>query len=393
MDHDHHCGWLASRRTFLTAALSVPALANTAAGPYFRIGKAGRRTCLVDPAGQPFFSIGMNHIDSAPLRSTEVWHREFGDDQRRWLRSVRSDLQAWGFNTVGWVQEYVVINDQHHRHSRTFTPEEYRWLEMPYCHLLPFIESHQWEIETRLPKIDSPGFADWCDYVARDQCARLRDDSRLIGYFYTDCPVWVHTKTENAWRGALFDAKDLATAAGRAELTRLATHYYRTLHSAVRRYDKQHLIFGDRYEARAPLPEEVVRAALPYVDVLSFQCFSPPAEMHRTLSQWAELSGKPVLLADAAHWAQPFAPAWPPAADRLHDPAVYRDALNRVLDIPSCIGYHLCGAYVKNNARRYGFRDAANQVAPYVAAMTQANRAATSRFATEISSTARSISA
>jgi hypothetical protein len=28
--------------------------------------------------------------------------------------------------------------------------------------------------------------------------------------------------------------------------------------------------------------------------------------------------------------------------------------------IPQCVGYHLCGAYLKNNARKYGFRDRAN---------------------------------
>ena len=281
------------------------------------------------------------------------------------------------------MQEYVSINHQHQRHSRSFTPEEYRWLGLPYCHLLPFIESHQWEIETRLPKIDSPGFAEWCDYVARDQCVRYRDDKRLIGYFYTDCPVWVHSRPGNAWRGSLFDAKELASASGRKELSRLATHYYRTLHDAIRRYDPHHLILGDRYEALAPLPEEVVRGALPFVDVLSFQCFSPPAEIHAKLKRWADFSGKPVLLADAAHWAQPFQPGWPPQEDRTHDAATYTETLNRLLDLPSCVGYHLCGAYLKNNARRYGFRDARNQLEPHVAAMTRANRTAAGRFTRE----------
>ena len=132
-----------SRRSFLTGALPAAAFAAAAADNNYRIGRVKGRTCLIDPAGQPFFSIGMNHVDSAPLRSTGVWQREFGDDMQRWLRSVREDLHAWGFNTAVWVQEYVVINEQHHRHSRSFTPEEYRWLKMPYCHLLPFIESHQ----------------------------------------------------------------------------------------------------------------------------------------------------------------------------------------------------------------------------------------------------------
>lgn len=367
-------------RRHLLGALPLAALGN---GASYRIGTAKGRQCFVDPAGRPFFSIGMNHIDSAPLRSDDTWRREFGDDTRRWLKAVHADLLAWGFNSVGWVQEYVAINDQHHRHSRSFTPEEYRGLNMPYGHLLPFIESHQWEIETRLPKIDNPGFAEWCDYVARDQCVRYRDDPRLIGYFYSDCPVWVHTKPDNTWRGALFDAKELATATGRAELARLATHYYRTLQQAVRRYDPHHLILGDRYEARAPLPEEVVRAALPFVDVLSFQCFAPPADIRATLQRWASFSGKPVLLADAAHWAKPYTPTWPPPEDRQHDAAEYAETLSSLLDLPACIGYHLCGAYLKNNARRYGFRDAQNRLEPHVAAMVRANHAALSRFRKE----------
>ncbi len=358
-------------------------LAALAKDAYFRIANVKGRQCFVDPAGRPFFSIGMNHIDSAPLRSDDAWHREFGDDAQRWLKTVRADLLDWGFNSVGWVQEFVSISDQHHRHSRSFTPEEYRWLNMPYGHMLPFIESHQWEIETRLPKIDSPGFADWCDYVARDQCVRYRNDPRLIGYFYTDCPVWVHTKPDNKWRGALFDARELTTPKGRAELERLATHYYRTLHQAIRRYDSNHLILGDRYEARAPLPEEVVRAALPFVDVLSFQCFSPPAEMRATLERWAKFSGKPVLLADAAHWAKPYNPKWPPPEDRQHDAVQYSEALSGLLDLPSCVGYHLCGAYLKNNTRRYGFRDSQNRLQPYVAAMARANHTALSRFRKE----------
>jgi hypothetical protein len=44
----------------------------------------------------------------------------------------------------------------------------------------------------------------------------------------------------------------------------------------------------------------------------------------------------------------------------------------------------LCGAYLKNNARRYGFRDAQNRLEPYVADMVRANRIALSRFRREI---------
>jgi hypothetical protein len=49
----------------------------------------------------------------------------------------------------------------------------------------------------RHPSFFSRDFEDWCDYVARSQCARLADAQKLISYFYTDCPCWVHTRPWN----------------------------------------------------------------------------------------------------------------------------------------------------------------------------------------------------
>jgi hypothetical protein len=118
---------------------------------------------------------------------------------------VRPDLDAWGFNSVGWTQEVVTRGLSNHRHSRAFTWEEYQWLGLPDCHQLPFANFHQWEMETKNPQLDSPEFADWCDYVAREHCARMQDDPKLIGYFYLDCPTWIHTPPGTEWKGPMFD--------------------------------------------------------------------------------------------------------------------------------------------------------------------------------------------
>ena len=312
----------------------------------------------------------MRHEDSI-----DVWRQKYGNSVEQWLKqAVAPDLASWGFNTLGWVQEVVTINDQNHRHSRNFTFEEYQWLDMPYCHLLPFIESHQWEIETKLPDITSQGFADWCDYVARDHCTRFRDDPKLIGYFYTDCPTWVHSREHNEWKAPLFDPERLESQSGRDELHQLASTYYKTLHDAVKRYDPNHLILGDRYEALAPLPEQVVQAALPYVDVLSFQCFDEPEPTRDHLKRWADFGGKPVLLADAARWKHVEDRSWPPTVDREHSPESYQAVMDAIREVPECVGYHLCGAYLKNNARRFGFKDRFGTVEPFADEMARVNR-------------------
>ena len=151
--------------------------------PSFGVGERAGHWWFLAPDGEPFWSIGMNHIDSAALRHAEtvhIWRDKYGNSEQRWIRkAVAPDLRDWGFNTIGWTQEVVLRSPAMHRHSRSFTYEEYRWADMPYCHLLPFTETHQWEKETRHPDVFSEGFEAWCDYVARKECARMAEDAKL----------------------------------------------------------------------------------------------------------------------------------------------------------------------------------------------------------------------
>lgn len=321
------------------------------ANGFFTLGKAKGHWFLITPDGKPFFTLGLNHIDPATMRYPEnihLWKEKYAGSTLRWIEeSVSPNLKSWGFNTVGWVQEVSV---RQWRHSRAFTVDEYRALNMPYCHLLPFMESHQWEQHIVHYDFKSEDWKEWCDYVARSHCAELNDDKNLIGYFYSDCPTWIHQRPQNEWRGPIFDPERLKSEAGQKELRELATSYYKTTHDAIRRYDKHHLIFGDRYEANAPIAMEVINSSFPFVDVLSFQDFRMPVQH---LEEWHRKTGKPVLLADAAKMK------WQtlPGEFTRNEGAWYAEVVEALFKNPGCIGFHLCGAYQRNRARRYGLLD------------------------------------
>ncbi|MCK5101474.1 MAG: hypothetical protein KAR17_01625, partial [Cyclobacteriaceae bacterium] len=318
---------------------------------FFKVDIRKDHWWLITPDGEPFFTIGLNHIDPASLRYPEnihIWRDKYQGSTTKWLReSVAKNLKEWGFNTVGWEQEVTVRN---WRHSRSFTFEEYKALNMPYCHMLPFTESHQWEQHTRHFDFNSLEWEEWCEYIARSHCAEMSEDPNLIGYFYSDCPTWIHDRVSNKWRGPIFDPERLNTEAGRKELSNLAQRYYKTTHDAIRRYDKNHLILGDRYEANAPIALEVIEASLPYVDVLSFQDFRDPVTH---LDYWHKKTGKPVLLADAAKikWLTE------PGEFTRNNGQWYADTIAKLHKNSGCIGFHLCGAYQRNKARRYGLLD------------------------------------
>jgi hypothetical protein len=367
------------RRTAVKALLGAiagsrfPVFAESAAR-FFTVSRRSGRWWFVTPEGTPFFSIGLNHIDPSPLRFTtngDLWKGKYGNSMERWLKeSVAADLRAWGFNSVGWAQEVVTRGVTNHRHSRAFTFEEYQWLGLPYCHQLPFADFHQWDAEVRHADFSKPEWTEWCDYVAREHCARMKDDPKFIGYFYIDCPTWIHTRPENEWKGPLFDPEKRKTDAGRRELHALATAWYRTTHDAIRRYDKRHLILGDRYEAARPIAEEVIEAAKPFVDVLSFQHFATPDKVAANLAHWHEKTGKPVLLADHAAVTRHA------DGSQTHDGAGYAKMIETLRQIPGCVGYHLCGAYLRNETRKRSLRDAAEKPdTAAIEAITAANRA------------------
>ena len=316
---------------------------------FFTLDKIGGKWLLISPDEKPFFSIGLNHFDPASLRYAEnihIWEEKYNSSTIEWLvKSVKPNLEEWGFNTMGWEQEVTVRQWQH---SRPFTNDELKVLNMPYCRMLPFIESHQWEKHTINYDFFSEEWVEWVDYVARSYCAEVKDDPNLIGYFFSDCPTWVHNRPHNEWRGPIFDPKKLETQEGKNELFKMAKQYYKTIHDAIRKYDPNHLILGDRYEANALIAMEVVEAALPYVDVLSFQDFKNPK---LNLDKWHKKTGKPVLLADGSGIIK---------GDGIYkrsDGNWYKDQIEELFKNPGCIGFHLCGAYQRNKSRARGLLD------------------------------------
>ncbi len=352
---------MSTRRSFLQQSLlgglaicgfHHPGLSKTKprATGFYRLEKINDRWWLIKPSGDLNFSLGLNHIDPASLRYPEnihIWEGKYENSMEKWLKkSVKPHLEKWGFNCVGWNREVVTREFTNHRHSRAFTYEEYQWLDMPYCHQLPFGEFHQWEAETRHPDFFSKGFIEWCDFVAREHCVPLANDPKLIGYFYIDCPAWLHTRPINEWKGPLFDPEKLESEAGKKELFDMATQYYQVTHDAIRRYDKNHLILGDRYEANEPLTMEIVNAARPYIDVLSFQDFRDPVGH---LKEWYERTGIPVLWADGSKSVKIEG-----ANDLRNDGDWYQEVLDGLIQNPGCVGAHLCGAFIRNRVRRKG---------------------------------------
>ena len=93
-----------SRRT-LIRSMPLAMASGASADRFFRFEKRSGHWWFITPGNQPFFSIGMNHIDSATLRYAEnvaIWRSRYGNSEKKWLEeSVGVHLREWGFNSAG----------------------------------------------------------------------------------------------------------------------------------------------------------------------------------------------------------------------------------------------------------------------------------------------------
>lgn len=347
---------------------------------YFRVERASNgRWLFVDPDGGGFLTIGVAHADDSDLKyphNLVIWNRKYGSSKERWIKEgLVKDLKSWGFNTIGWTQDYVgggwrKAFDWGERvtvqQSVQWAPRDFEVANMPYVVLMRVGETEDWNGDPVFPDVYSQDFEDHCSFLARSNCVDHAERKTLLGYSYVDAPSWMRHVS-----GADFpQLKGLTEEVRNEKLYDIASKYYETMAKYIRTYDTNHLILGDLYNGNRGLPDAVLAAMKPYVDVLAIQYFpgnTPAArqEMKEHAARAVELTGKPLYIPDIGNWAptklNPHRVADPSgrlagmesqAARAQH----YIETIGSVLKEPWFLGWHWC-AYFENLARGWGIKD------------------------------------
>jgi hypothetical protein len=298
---------------------------------YYSVAEIKGIWWFVDPNGKAFYSLGVNDIRPEstpdtydPQRPAYAAFRHY-DSTEDWADHSIKRLQNWNFNTIGGWADPSLTNGP-----------------LPYAVVLHFGggEYIPWN------DILSPDFDSQIDQMARKLVAPHRTDRNLLGWFsdnelgwYPDMVFQHHLtqKTTSATRAKLIELLieeyehdftslnrdfDVSEATNFEELGRagkvklrpggngrkvilrfteiLAQRYYQVVHDAIRRYDPNHLILGDRYAWHCPTV--VAKAAAPYVDVISTNLDWPEAKDGYLpigyLRNLHRVTGKPVLVTE-----------------------------------------------------------------------------------------------
>ncbi len=290
---------------------------------FFRTEKIDGKWWLVDPLGHLFLATGVNGVSPGdytriknreymfaemppaefirdkegenPQISLGLWnqYRHYGKNwKKRWKKETVKRMKTWGFNAINWSVPY--LNDT-----------------VVYAKFL-----YGWGIEEGImgfPDVYSEEFVKKADEVAVAQCAPLKDDPWMLGYFLGNEPVFPGEEllvTEAFLNGPDTKTKEKLIRylkEGDTPERRIAfvhnayRRFLKIAADAIRRYDPNHLILGIRF-GNLDLSNDVIEMAKVF-DVFSFNRYTYTLP-RKKLDHVYELLDMPILVGEF-HFGEP----------------------------------------------------------------------------------------
>ncbi len=162
-------------------------LAGRATG-FFHVQEIDGRWWCIDPTGAVFFAIGTDHVNYnvhwcealgyAPY--AQNIRKKYNNDESAWAKSATDRLKQWNFNTLGG-------NNSPSTRGRGLAWTGFLGMGANYASKDPIVERIHW---TGFPNVFNPEFAEYCEEKAQAECAPVKDDPWLFGWFIDNELEW-----------------------------------------------------------------------------------------------------------------------------------------------------------------------------------------------------------
>ncbi len=377
------------------------------ASGFFRLEKADR-WWLVTPKGNAFLSFGANHVAPHLVRqevNSDFWLKEFNAEEVRgpafmqgFKEKVRRDLAAFHFNTLGT-----------HSNTRYYEPgiaayvQNTRFVDIPHWmepkeedFLDVFSEGFETHCEERARKSVEPhaqnpyligysltdcpiftdldaaprennvygakrrGLATW-PHVLRNLSADhpgklayleamrsvYREDLQAFNRTYgTDFSSFDALAQATQWRPATDPENRDETRDNHAFLELVVERYYQVATRAIRKFDPNHMILGDKLNGNTDTPDYIVALADEYMDLIFYQTFAYYDEQKEHLDRWAQITSKPFFSGDSSYsvpteeMPDPYGPHCKDHGEQAHRSVEFAE---KAFARPDFVGWNHCG--------------------------------------------------
>ena len=277
---------------------------------FYRVEKTPEgRWWAVDPEGQRTVIRGVDWVIYRGHRCEadgKVHHyKEWNDAHYRtpadWEDETLGRLKKWGFTMLGTGADETLRHrglihaweiNFGNKFGKSFDADDERWI----C-------PHEGCPCSALPNVFHPDFPDYCEKMAAEVCAPMRDDRDLLGYFIdNELRWWGHGdwggfagpfdctmkkpaghSARKALEALKAERPDLeGDALKKAFLELVAERYFSVTTAAIKKHDPNHLILGCRFATLRGADELVWKVAGKYCDVITFNSY-PQADLARNV--------------------------------------------------------------------------------------------------------------
>lgn len=281
-------GYIAILSSCAMLAAAWISTADTPPSKNIRIAEIGGRSWLIGPDGNPFFAHGVTHLGG-----------KHGEE----IGAIARACKDLGFNAYGYGCPPALKADLPYLEGRQLVPmSTYRTTDGSFG----YVDVFDPEVEAKLER------------AIKNLCMANRKNPNLIGYCWTDLGAWpLENSTGRNWVDFIRELPEASPgrqayrkfleanrddpekADDLAFLRLIAREYFRILGEANRKFDPDHLIFGDRFTFQTAIPE-VIEEMLPYVDAIAIQPRFNPGFPEKEFDRIHQLSGKPIIICDFA---------------------------------------------------------------------------------------------
>ncbi len=369
---------------------------------FFHTEKIENRWWLVTPEGNAFWGIGMAHPVTDFMRGAITF--SYGGDQEAWLRGSIQRMRDLGYNCV-WSGPYCPERMREGFVDRELAEKVFAESAIPYAFPIPLIK-HNVELKPgeKQPDVFSDEYIRYVNDLISKYVPKLKDNPWIMGYYYGfgsfDREMgWINSTIERIdspgrgrllavlekrYKGKIESFNDVYRTKHRsfdelkksgslvypewmrmlkmgyakmpkqagsqamfddaqALLGEIIEQVYRLGHDAIRKHDRNHMIFG-AYVKQATLNMDMWQRVDPYIDVIAPQHVSEIFPIGKVLSALE----KPALISD-----QPFGNVYPlhliekggtpgPVPEHVDRLVLYDILANRISQDPDYIGVDFC---------------------------------------------------
>lgn len=373
---------------------------------FFRVEK-GERWWFVTPEGNAFLSFGLNHANPDYLSQSynvEYWKKQFGVDdvsapqfEKGFVEKVMKDMENFGMNTLGshspkdkfgklevpYIQSLFFARTAYwlvkspNNFPDVYSEKFANWCDrkakqavlprkddpylMGYIYTnVPILTDMDADAHGEVPwaraQMDMPTWPRVLRNLGRDAPGKqvyvsmMRERHETIQDFNqgygTDFSSFDVLKEAKEWSPYTKSAGIDDSTDNRAFLLKILDKYYSVTGAAVRRYDPNHMIFGDTLNANIGVPDDVLKTIARHTDLVAYQFYGEYDDHLELLNHWSQLTGKPLFHADAGFTVQSKempAPMGAVTPDQETRAERFQYFASQAFARPDFIGWHWCG--------------------------------------------------